>query len=93
MKKLSRSCADGVAHRQRYPAPPLPVRHHHDDRNDNGRRGDYNWRGDRNDGWDPSRSYHDGKYRRAPAPAATIVSIAAVTAAIVAAATTARPVW
>jgi len=45
------------------PGAALARPHHHDDRNDNGRRGDYNWRGDRNDGWDPSRSYHDGKYR------------------------------
>lgn len=24
---------------------------------------DYHWRGDRNDGWDPSRHYHSGNYR------------------------------
>jgi len=27
------------------------------------RRGDYRWQGDRNNGWDPSRHYHAGRYR------------------------------
>ena len=26
-------------------------------------RGDYHWRGDRNNGWDPARHYHSGRYR------------------------------
>jgi|SRR6185312_1014161 len=26
-------------------------------------RHDYRWHGDRNDGWDPSRHYHSGRYR------------------------------
>jgi len=26
-------------------------------------RGDYRWRGDRNNGWDPARHYHGGHYR------------------------------
>ena len=27
------------------------------------RRPDYRWQGDRNNGWDPSRHYHAGRYR------------------------------
>lgn len=57
-------------------------------------RHDYRWEGDRNNGWDPARHYHRGIIAAIIANGDWVgmtASIAAATAAIIAAAATARP--